>query len=86
MGSGHAFDHYVTEAMGWARRAAERLGSKTDADFARVFNVIMKTPKGDVEGASRSHMWQQFNGFQSEEEYESPYKQVRSKQRMVQLR
>ncbi|KAM7193891.1 hypothetical protein V8F33_007577 [Rhypophila sp. PSN 637] len=39
------FDTYIVEARALARRALERLQSPTDTDFARVFNILFKTPK-----------------------------------------
>ncbi|KAK4218884.1 hypothetical protein QBC37DRAFT_464571 [Rhypophila decipiens] len=39
------FDSYICEARALAKRALERLESPTDTDFARVFNVLFKTPK-----------------------------------------
>ncbi|KAK3300752.1 uncharacterized protein B0H64DRAFT_314110 [Chaetomium fimeti] len=38
---------HLSEARHWAKRAYERLTSRTDTDFARVFNIIFKVPVAD---------------------------------------
>ncbi|KAM7197075.1 hypothetical protein V8F33_005734 [Rhypophila sp. PSN 637] len=47
-GKGYEFEDYFLEAQGRARLAINRLQSDTDTDFARVFNIIYKTPKTDT--------------------------------------
>ena len=56
------FDIYVQEAMRLARRAVIRLQSATDSDFARVYNVLMKTPKNDTATYPRGPHWCLLNG------------------------
>ncbi|KAM7218035.1 hypothetical protein V8F06_006570 [Rhypophila decipiens] len=47
-GKGYEFEDYFLEAQGCARLAIKRLQSDTDTDFARVLNIIYKTPKTDT--------------------------------------
>ncbi|GAB1310748.1 SprT-like domain-containing protein [Madurella fahalii] len=67
--AGGNFEAYILEARQWAKRAVMRLCSDTDTDFARVFNVIFKTPKTDKVPCSKSSFWQTVNGIQSENEW-----------------
>ncbi|KAK4044404.1 hypothetical protein C8A01DRAFT_31458 [Parachaetomium inaequale] len=53
---------HVLEARHWAKRAYERLCSDTDTDFARVFNLIFKTPKTDTKFFPRPDNWQEVHG------------------------
>ncbi|KAK4144878.1 uncharacterized protein C8A04DRAFT_27376 [Dichotomopilus funicola] len=53
---------YLLEARRWARRAFERLRSDTDEDFARVFNVIFKTPKNGTRRYPMSKRWRKWFG------------------------
>ncbi|ROW07463.1 hypothetical protein VPNG_07078 [Cytospora leucostoma] len=52
------FGYFFKRAQHWARRAVARLDDPTDTDFARVFNVIFKTPKNDVTPFSDLGEWQ----------------------------
>lgn len=65
--AGGNFETYITEARHWAKRAYERLRSASDTDFARVFNVIFKTPKTDTVPCSKPSFWQLVNGIQPED-------------------
>jgi hypothetical protein len=67
--AGGNFDAYIFEAQHWANRAYERLRSPSDTDFARVFNVIFKTPKTDTMPCSKPSFWQQVNGIHPENEW-----------------
>ncbi|AEO66217.1 uncharacterized protein THITE_2128311 [Thermothielavioides terrestris NRRL 8126] len=76
--AGSNFDEYVIEARRWARRAYERLRNPKDTDFARVFNLIFKTPTTDKTPCSKSFRWQQAHGLQPESEWKSSYENVMS--------
>lgn len=52
-----SFDDFVRSAQHWARRAVERLQDRNDTDFARVFNVIFKTPKSNRDPLPNSRRW-----------------------------
>ncbi|KAF3764111.1 hypothetical protein M406DRAFT_330460 [Cryphonectria parasitica EP155] len=56
--TGQPLAFYVHRAQEQAARALARLRDRHDTDFARVFNVIMKTPRGDRERLPRSGSWQ----------------------------
>ncbi|KAK4132090.1 hypothetical protein BT67DRAFT_484675 [Trichocladium antarcticum] len=60
---------YITEARHWARRAYDRLRSRRDTDFARVFNVIFKTPKSDQVPYPKPSLWRLLNGTQPKAEW-----------------
>lgn len=53
---------YLLEARHWAKRAFERLRSDTDEDFARVFNIIFKTPKNDTRRYPMPKRWRDWFG------------------------
>ncbi|KAL1846966.1 hypothetical protein Daus18300_014096 [Diaporthe australafricana] len=63
------FDSFVQAAQRWARRAVERLQDNGDTDFARVFNVIFKTPKNDCIPLPLPERWQSRFGFQDDHEW-----------------
>ncbi|KAM7186739.1 hypothetical protein V8F20_011250 [Naviculisporaceae sp. PSN 640] len=60
------FDVYIREAMDLAGRAAARLQRVSDTDFARVYNIIFKTPKSDGTRFPTPYLHQLMNGFQDE--------------------
>ncbi|KAI3398368.1 hypothetical protein diail_9460 [Diaporthe ilicicola] len=64
-----SFDFFVRAAQRWAGRAAERLQDNNDTDFARVFNVIFKTRKGDRTPLPCPQRWQDRFGFQDERDW-----------------
>lgn len=72
------FDLYVQEAMLMARRAYEKLSNPADTDFARVFNVIFKTPITDMDRFPAPYLFQLQNGFQSERHWRTTIQHVRS--------
>lgn len=74
--TGGDFEAYILEARHWARRAAERLRSGSDTDFARVFNVVFKTPRTDRVPCSAPSFWQQVNGIQPEAEWKPSARHV----------
>ncbi|KAK4210531.1 hypothetical protein QBC37DRAFT_292265 [Rhypophila decipiens] len=57
------FDVYVREARALALRASQRLASPTDTDFARVFNLIYKTPKAATAKYPAPENWYNINGL-----------------------
>ncbi|KAM7217478.1 hypothetical protein V8F06_007109 [Rhypophila decipiens] len=59
------FDVYVREARALALRASQRLASPTDTDFARVFNLIYKTPKTATAKYPAPDNWYIINGLYS---------------------
>lgn len=61
-----SFDFFVRAAQAWARRAVERLQDNSDTDFARVFNVVFKTPKTNRTPLPRPHRWQTRFGYQDD--------------------
>lgn len=56
--TGQPFSVYFQRAQQQARAALTRLSDPRDTDFARVFNVIMKTPRGDRTRLPRAGAWQ----------------------------
>lgn len=76
--TGKHFSVYMKRAQHWASRALARLGDPRDADFARVFNIIMKTPKSDKEQLARAGQWQGIRrgGFQPVEEWQTTAQHV----------
>ncbi|KUI53060.1 hypothetical protein VP1G_00451 [Cytospora mali] len=63
------FKDFVQAAQHWARRAVERLQDRNDTDFARVFNIIFKTPKSNPTRWSNSRRWQMRYRMQSERDW-----------------
>lgn len=57
--TGQSFHAYFQRAQRRASRAVDGLRDELDIDFARVFNVIMKTPKADQVLFPRSFECQQ---------------------------
>jgi hypothetical protein len=66
---------HVLEARRWAKRTYERLSSDTDTDFARIFNLIFKTPKTDATLYPRPKYWQQTHG-NNIDEWRTSYQHV----------
>ncbi|KAK4150665.1 hypothetical protein C8A00DRAFT_36724 [Chaetomidium leptoderma] len=79
--AGGDFEQYIHEARHWARRAFERLSSASDTDFARVFNVLFKTPKTDTTPCSKPSFWQQVNGIQPEDQWQPSIEHARTDNR-----
>ncbi|KAM7193051.1 hypothetical protein V8F20_008567 [Naviculisporaceae sp. PSN 640] len=58
---GNDFNTFITEAKYLARRAAERLQSPSDTDFARVFHILFKMPKTDTTLHTLPDLWHSLN-------------------------
>ena len=56
------FQNFIVEAQTLAGRAVERLESPTDTDFARIFNIIFKTPKTSTAEFPLPDLWFELNG------------------------
>lgn len=63
------FNDFVRAMQHWARRAEERLRDRNDADFARVFNIIFKTPLENRTPLPNSRRWQMRYRVQPEREW-----------------
>ncbi|KAK3329835.1 hypothetical protein B0H66DRAFT_610947 [Apodospora peruviana] len=72
-----SFESYIHEARYLAKRAAERLQNPKDTDFARVFNVIFKTPKTDTaKYLGGPSLWQHMREFSEDWEPKTVYEQT----------
>ncbi|KAM7199262.1 hypothetical protein V8F33_004510 [Rhypophila sp. PSN 637] len=72
------FDVYIREARYLAGRAAARLQRASDTDFARVFNVIYKTPKTDNDRFPPPYLYQLMHGFGHEQDWRNVLDQTRA--------
>ncbi|ROW08352.1 hypothetical protein VMCG_03247 [Cytospora schulzeri] len=64
-----SFNDFVRAAQHWAKRAVERLQDRNDTDFARVFNIIFKTPINNGTTLPKSRRWQMRYRVQSDHEW-----------------
>ncbi|KAH6854138.1 hypothetical protein B0I37DRAFT_421479 [Chaetomium sp. MPI-CAGE-AT-0009] len=70
------FEVYVFKARHWAQRAYERLTSKTDTDFARVFSILFKVPLNDTVRYPMSPLWQSLHGREPQSQWRTSAENV----------
>ncbi|KAM7191605.1 hypothetical protein V8F20_009212 [Naviculisporaceae sp. PSN 640] len=70
------FEPYILEARILAHRALQRLQSPTDTDFARVFNVIFKTPKTSTTEFPLPDLFLKLNGMGKLDPNQRPKKSI----------
>ncbi|KAK0723338.1 hypothetical protein B0T26DRAFT_642743 [Lasiosphaeria miniovina] len=75
--AGGNFNKYIDEARHWAGRAAAKMTSPSDTDFARVFNVLFKTLVSDNVPFPPPMLFQRMNDFVPENYWKSLPAQVR---------
>ncbi|KAK3373000.1 hypothetical protein B0T24DRAFT_649126 [Lasiosphaeria ovina] len=74
--AGGNFNKYIDEARHWAGRAAAKMRRPSDTDFARVFNVLFKTPVSDNVPFPPPMLFQRMNDFVPENHWKSLPAQV----------